>query len=451
METIFDEAPDVLAESDCKYAKHVLEFGAIFSCLEGSGREILERVPPDAFIDDRFREIYSAIQHCSRRAGGANFAAVADHLLRSGRKALAGIAMQCADPAFAYTRLPSEIFTGQIASTLLARMAERARAEARKAASVALESGESLDRVYRDMNGKLAEADALAGGKMPAAGMRSVAELREDAARGAAVQLGIPTLDDKFLVPRNLIVVGARPGSGKTSFALTVAWNMVQAGRRVGVVALEEDSHGVHTALVARVSGQDNRIIRAGAGAQWQRDAMDAAAMRVDEAEQSGALLISYGPATTANIGEIAQRMISRIALDCLIIDHLHQLKRVGREEHRAIGDAVLDLQTVAIGRCPVVLMAQLNRGSAQDNRQPMLYDLKGSGDIEQAARVAILLHRETREDGSYLDPKHVKANVAKITSGGIVGSVNLAFDGSRNWFGDCRCGGGMCGWRDGQ
>ena len=83
----------------------------------------------------------------------------------------------------------------------------------------------------------------------------------------------------------------------------------------------------------------------------------------------------------------------------------------------------------------PVVVLSQLNRESARENRDPRLSDLRESGSIEQDADVVMILHRpkkrdedESMHDGGMVgDVEHIKLIIAKQRNGPI-GEVDLTF-----------------------
>lgn len=95
-----------------------------------------------------------------------------------------------------------------------------------------------------------------------------------------------------------------------------------------------------------------------------------------------------------------AQREHMRAPVRMVLVDHLHEMKLPGRQgEVIERADALRDLKALAKHlACPVVVLAQLNRGAAGNDRaearRPRLTDLRGSGGIEEVADVVLFLHR---------------------------------------------------------
>jgi len=95
-----------------------------------------------------------------------------------------------------------------------------------------------------------------------------------------------------------------------------------------------------------------------------------------------------------------ARRLHLQKPVRLIVVDHLHEMALPGRQgEVIERGQALRDLKALAkeLG-CPIVILAQLNRGAAKTEqgkaRRPTMVDLRGSGAIEEAADVVILMHR---------------------------------------------------------
>lgn len=95
-----------------------------------------------------------------------------------------------------------------------------------------------------------------------------------------------------------------------------------------------------------------------------------------------------------------ARREHLRKPLRLVVVDHLHEMDLPGKKrEDSEIGDNMRDLAALAKDlNCPVVVLAQLNRGARKQEggtaRRPTMGDLHGSGGIEQRADVVLFLHR---------------------------------------------------------
>jgi replicative DNA helicase len=104
-----------------------------------------------------------------------------------------------------------------------------------------------------------------------------------------------------------------------------------------------------------------------------------------------------------------AEEIISRISLNALrgkcdiaFIDYLGLIQMNSRLQLKeAIAEVTKRLKNVAKEyRIPIVLLCQLNRASASENRPPMMHDLRDSGAIEQDADIILMLERSAENEG---------------------------------------------------
>ena len=226
-----------------------------------------------------------------------------------------------------------------------------------------------------------------------------------------------------------LILVAARPGMGKTSFALNIATNVaVRSGKKVAVFSLEMSKEQ----LVGRILSSE-ALIQSGAlrtgnltPEDWTKLAMTA--QMLSKAE----IYIDDTPSITVADIKAKLRRIPDIGL--VVIDYL-QLMTSGR---RSGDNRVLEISEITRGlkimakelNVPVITLSQLSRGpdSRQDHR-PMLSDLRESGSIEQDADIVLFLYRD-----AYYNRESEEQNVAECIVAknrhGETDSVKLGWDG---------------------
>lgn len=230
--------------------------------------------------------------------------------------------------------------------------------------------------------------------------------------------------------PGQLVIVGGRPGMGKTSLMVHLARH-----HRAHIVSLEMGTDEIMTRVIAGVAGVPYSVATEPIGDLRQRERFIDAAKTVatfpftinDRARQ-----------TTAEIeGEMA-RLIADAGAQLLMIDHLDFLgdKIRGDSQEQRTAELVHRCKAMAQSlKVPVLLLAQLNRNvEHRPGYVPYLADFRNSGAIEQDADVAILLYRrryysergmlEADDSRDYLE-KHgalqrVELSVAKNRNGGI-------------------------------
>ncbi len=212
------------------------------------------------------------------------------------------------------------------------------------------------------------------------------------------VSWGFQDFDRAFgpMQPGQLCVLAARPSVGKSSLMRQVIYALLRTGKPVYVASLEVKDRQIARNIAQAISGVSYRGLRSGA---HPKDAQD---FRQALESLKGLPLFAYDN-FAAKVSEIcaqARLLKARQNIGLVCIDHLHELgecRKPGRglNVSDAIGVAVKEFKELAGElEIPVLLLAQLNRGSERDSREPTLMDLKASGDIEEKADKVVFLHR---------------------------------------------------------
>lgn len=186
----------------------------------------------------------------------------------------------------------------------------------------------------------------------------------------------------------HLHILAARPGVGKTTFAINLA-NRIK--KRCLFLSLEMKSEELVKRVLSLQSGIPLYKLR-----HQVTDAMEAGR----EVTEKEVYLIHNSQLTMADV----KALVSMHKPDYLIVDYLtlltHQNRQLPRYEQ--VGDFSRGLKRLALqADIPVVALAQLRRDVEQGNRKPRLSDLRESGNIEQDADVVMLLHNSEPENVS--------------------------------------------------
>ncbi|RIK61758.1 MAG: replicative DNA helicase [Planctomycetota bacterium] len=239
-----------------------------------------------------------------------------------------------------------------------------------------------------------------------------------------------------------LIVVGARPGQGKTSLALNIAENVALTTQdrredgKGGVLLFSLEMTG--TEIVQRIlcarAGVDLRAAKLGV---FRGD--DEA--RLNEAKNQLATAQVYiDDSFTLNLSEIrskSRRLKERADIELIIVDYLQLVKDNERlDRHLQIGNISRGLKALARELdVPVIAAAQLNRGVEQRStreKKPMLADLRESGSIEQDADQVIMLYPLQGTEGEGPQPSQDSYPVDLIVAknrNGPTGDVHMVFN----------------------
>jgi replicative DNA helicase len=219
-----------------------------------------------------------------------------------------------------------------------------------------------------------------------------------------------------------LFVVAARPGMGKSSFALTVAQHVaVELGLPVVVFSLEMDSQQLVERLASLCGGIAHQVVRTGAlrDADW---------VRLSEVED---LPVPTLEELTARARE---RSIQVGRLGLVVVDYLQLIGgQAPANDTRAAELSGISRGLKALARelrCPLLAVSQLNRApETRRNRRPMLADLRDSGAIEEDADVVLFIYREDYYAGEQKGTPSVTEVIVGKQRNGPVGSLWLAFD----------------------
>lgn len=246
------------------------------------------------------------------------------------------------------------------------------------------------------------------------------AEQIEDGPAGIAT--GLHDLDDLLggLRPGQLLLVGARPGVGKSILLINVATHAAMRHKlRTALFSLEMSETEIGLRIASAGTSIPLTSLRAGKldDGEWTKLARYAA--ETDDAP----LYIDETPrATLAHIRAGVQRLIAQHGgVDLILVDYLQLTETsnaVNRQEQVASLSRGLKLLAKETG-CPIVAASQLNRGSEhRADKRPGLADLRESGALEQDADIVILLHREDVHNHESPRAGECDVTVAKNRSG---------------------------------
>lgn len=240
----------------------------------------------------------------------------------------------------------------------------------------------------------------------------------------------------------NLIIIGARPAMGKTNIALNFARNVTMLkGKTAVLFSLEMSKEEIAERLLAMDSGIENGKFRSG---ELNKEDWTALGESIGRYSMTNLYIDDTSNLTVPSLKSRVRRVPHA---DIVFIDYLGLLTSSAKKENRVqeISSITRELKIMAkeLG-VPVVVCAQLNRGSAEGRaRKPVLTDLRESGSIEQDADVVLFLHRdyyytepgsEPSEDAQDVDPTAAELIIAKNRHGGL-DSIKLHFDGEHSKF----------------
>ena len=218
-----------------------------------------------------------------------------------------------------------------------------------------------------------------------------------------------------------LTIIGARPGMGKTTFALQIADYIAKKKIPVMFISLEMSEEQIITKLIAKETRINSTKMRLGT-------LTDQEAVKVYEAGaelEEKSLYITSNLRTIQQIEVEARKMKNKKNIGLIIIDYIQLIKSSQkfnlREQEVADITRTLKLLTLEL-KIPIIGLCQLNRNATR--QEPMLSDLRESGAIEQDADNVVFIYQEEETDAA---TPVVTIKLAKQRAGST-GKVNMIF-----------------------
>ncbi len=232
-----------------------------------------------------------------------------------------------------------------------------------------------LRNVYRDLETLAETKGAVSGAKTGFSGLDRM-----------LVQMG----------KGDLVILGARPGMGKTSFALNIATNVAkQTKKAVAIFSLEMSGEQLVTRIISSEAMVDSHNLRTG---QLMPEDWDNIADVISSLSGCDIYIDDTSALTTTEMKSKLRR-ISNLGL--VVIDYIGLMQTTSNSDNRAqqVGEISRNLKIMAkdLG-VPFICCAQLNRGTESRQgagKRPTLADLRDSGSIEQDADIVLFLYRD--------------------------------------------------------
>ena len=244
--------------------------------------------------------------------------------------------------------------------------------------------------------------------------LERLGEMTESQDHMPGLSSGFSAVDAKItgLNKSDLLLLAARPGMGKTSFALNIALNVARSSRKtVAVFSLEMSAEQLVTRILSGEALVENYRLRTGnlRETDWQKIA--AAASVLNQLD----IRVDDNPMLSAADMNAKCRRLDNLGL--VVIDYLQLMTSAGDKSNRGenrqqvVSDISRMMKIMAKElNVPVICLSQLSRANEKrDDKRPMLSDLRESGAIEQDADIVMFLYRD-----DYYNSDSEKRNIAE-------------------------------------
>jgi replicative DNA helicase len=239
------------------------------------------------------------------------------------------------------------------------------------------------------------------------------------------------------LQPSELVILAARPGMGKTAFALNIAENAaVEDGKVVGVFSLEMSREALLLRLLCSQARVDSHKLRQGFLGREDFEKITAASGTLGGSR----LYIDDTPALSLHEMRAKARRLkqSQQQLDLVVVDYLQLMAAAPVGGGRRYENRTQEVSAISRGlkalakelRVPVLALSQLSRApeSRGGDHRPQLSDLRESGSIEQDADVVMFIFREEVYNRDNPDLEGQAELIIAKQRNGPTGKIDLAF-----------------------
>ena len=197
----------------------------------------------------------------------------------------------------------------------------------------------------------------------------------------------------------DLVIVAARPGMGKTAFALSMARNIaINHDKAIGFFSLEMSSEQLVSRLIASEAELSASKLRRGDLKDYEMVQLHEKIKQLSDAQ----IYIDDTPALTVfELRAKARRLVKNHNVEIIIIDYLQLMSAGGNAGNREQEISTISRSLKGIAKelkIPVIALSQVNRGvesrTGTGSKRPMLSDLRESGAIEQDADIVTFIYR---------------------------------------------------------
>ena len=293
----------------------------------------------------------------------------------------------------------------------------------------------SAEKELFEVSDKIVKSDYVAMDELLADAFDRIKELQKNKGALRGLKTGFRDLDKKTagFQKGDLIIIGARPAMGKTTFAQNLTYNIASMNKK-GVLffSMEMAANEIVDRMISDVSGVDNWKMRTGNLSEEEFQKIGEALGEMDELP---IYIDDTSSMTIMDLRNKARRAMHDHDIGIVIVDYLQLIQ--GSDRYK--GNRVQEVTEISRGlkilarelEIPVVALAQLSRSvTGRDDPRPVLSDLRESGSIEQDADLVMFLHRPDyyRQNDDNYEETHITELLVAKHRHGAVGKIELYF-----------------------
>lgn len=225
----------------------------------------------------------------------------------------------------------------------------------------------------------------------------NIDDVRKGIKRNDYFSTGIPSLDEVIIgIPKgHLTIIAARPGFGKSAFALQLKRNLNDIGHSVGIISLEMKAEEILLRDISSLTAIDSQSIEKGELSDNEFQLIIKAGHTLSSKKF---IIDDASNQSPERVKATIRKWILMKKCDIVFIDYLTQIKTNYKMQRYdlEIGQLSQDLRIFAKETgIPIVILSQLNRQvEDRPNKIPILRDLRESGQLEQDSKLIMFLYR---------------------------------------------------------
>lgn len=402
--------------------------------------EVLTVIKPRDFYEQRHRDIFQAILDLYDQHKPVDLLTLTAELKSQKKLKEVGGAPYLTElsnfvPAASHAKAYAEI----IEKASVRRRLIKAGAEiADKAYSEDVDTGDLIGAAEKELfevSDKIVKSDYVAMDELLANAFDRLEELHKNKGALRGLKTGFRDLDKKTagFQKGDLIIIGARPAMGKTTFAQNLAYNIASINKK-GVLffSMEMAANEIIDRMISDVSGVDNWKMRTG---NLSDDEFARIGDALGEMDEIPIYIDDTSSMTIVELRNKARRAMHDHDIGIVIVDYLQLIQ--GSDRYK--GQRVQEVTEISRGlkilarelEIPVVALAQLSRSvTGREDPRPVLSDLRESGSIEQDADLVMFLHRPDyyKQNNDDYEETHITELLVAKHRHGAVGKIELYF-----------------------
>ena len=366
--------------------------------------EILTILRPQDFYDERHRMIYEAMVRLYDQHKPIDLLTLTDEMRANKTlKQIGGAPYLTELSNFVLAASHAKAYADIIEKASVRRRLIKAGTEI---ANKAYEEDADVDNLIGaaekdlfEVSDKIIKSDYVAMDQLLADAFDRIEELHKNKGALRGLKTGFRDLDKKTagFQKGDLVIIGARPAMGKTTFAQNLAYNIANINKK-GVLffSMEMAANEIIDRMISDVSGVDNWKMRTG---NLSDDEFQRIGDALSEMDEIPIYIDDTSSMTIVELRNKARRAMHDHDIGIVIVDYLQLISG----SDRYAGNRVQEVTEISRGlkilarelSIPVVALAQLSRSvTGREDPRPVLSDLRESGSIEQDADLVMFLHR---------------------------------------------------------